>query len=134
MLVDMPGYGFANAPVAVVKQWQKFSDSFLQNKEQKIKRLCILVDSRHGLTKRDIEFLEQVDRVSSVPYQIVLTKADKVKKAHLDIMVSLLQEEVKKHPLCSPEVIVTSAGKYKDHAVGLEELRTSIVISSGIVK
>jgi len=122
-LVDMPGYGFAEAPVEEVKKWKKLVHEYLLNERQLIRRICLLIDARHGFTKHDFEIMKFLDDSQMVLYQIILTKIDKVSKSHLDFLLPKIRKEMNTHPACFPELIKTSAEK----KIGLSELRTSLL-------
>jgi GTP-binding protein len=120
-LVDMPGYGFARAPVKTVKTWQAFVRDYLRGRTV-LKRVLVLVDARHGLKPSDIEMMEMLDR-AAVTYRLVLTKADKLKASELAEVVERTGIEAKKRAAAFPEVHVTSAEK----KFGIEELRAAVL-------
>lgn len=119
-MVDLPGYGFAEAPVAVVAKWQALLKSYLQGR-QTLRRAFVLVDMRHGIKAVDDEILGLLDR-SAVTFQVVLTKADKVNKATRDATIAQVQGALTRHPAAFPEIIVTSSEKGE----GIETLRAVI--------
>lgn len=119
-MVDLPGYGFAEAPVAVVAKWQALLKSYLQGR-QTLRRAFVLVDMRHGIKAVDDEILGLLDR-SAVTFQVVLTKADKVSKATRDATIAQVQGTLARHPAAFPEIIVTSSEKGE----GIETLRAVI--------
>lgn len=119
-LVDLPGYGYAEAPEKLVKQWQSLIFDFLRGRVN-LKRVFLLVDSRHGLKKVDKEVMEMLDK-AAVTYQIILTKSDKVSEKELQKQIRLLDEEIKKHAAAYPEVIATSSEKNS----GIDFLRAEI--------
>lgn len=119
-LVDLPGYGFAEAPVAVVAKWQALLKSYLQGR-QTLRRAFVLIDMRHGVKSVDDEILTLLDR-SAVTFQVVLTKADKVNKATREETIAQVQAALSKHPAAFPEIIVTSSEKGE----GIETLRSVI--------
>lgn len=119
-LVDLPGYGYAEAPEKLVKQWQSLIFDFLRGRVN-LKRVFLLVDSRHGLKKVDKEVMEMLDK-AAVTYQIILTKSDKVSEKELQKQIRLLDEEIKKHAAAYPEVIATSSEKNN----GIDFLRAEI--------
>jgi len=106
-LVDLPGYGFASAPRDVVKAWTQLIHAYLRGRQQ-LKRVFLLIDARHGLKKVDQDIMIMLDR-AAVTYQIVLTKADKVKNIDLEKILMKTMEEGKKHVACFPEMLVTSS-------------------------
>jgi len=119
-LVDLPGYGYANAPVQVVEKWQRLLKNYLSGR-QSLRRAFVLVDMRHGLKPADEEILALLDR-SAVTFQCVLTKADKVKAHERDRVLAQVRSGLAKHPTAFPEIIVTSSEK-RD---GIAELRAVI--------
>ncbi len=108
-LVDLPGYGFAEAPVAVVAKWQRLLKSYLGGR-QTLRRAFVLVDMRHGIKAVDEEILTLLDR-SAVTFQVVLTKADKIKASEHDKVLTQVREALRKHPAAYPEIVVTSSEK-----------------------
>ncbi|UTO27803.1 ribosome biogenesis GTP-binding protein YihA/YsxC [Bartonella harrusi] len=125
-LVDMPGYGFAKAPKNLVDAWTHLIFSYLQGRTT-LKRVYILIDSRHGIKKNDAEVLDLLDK-AAVSYQIVLTKSDKIKLNILEKLIITTKRQLLKRPASYPEILVTSSEK----ACGLEELRTAILQTIGI--
>jgi len=119
-LVDLPGYGFADAPKKSVAAWSRFTLDYLRSRS-KLKRVFVLIDSRRGLSEVDRGILKQLDS-AAVSYQIVLTKADKLKASEVAPVANAALVALKKHPAAHPRVIATSAAKN----VGLEELRAEI--------
>ncbi|MGC1270501.1 MAG: ribosome biogenesis GTP-binding protein YihA/YsxC [Croceibacterium sp.] len=123
-LVDMPGYGFAKAPVKVVDRWRNLVKTFLRGRAV-LKRTLVLVDSRHGVKPPDLEMFKMLDE-AAVGYRVVMTKADKVKASELAATLAQVQAEARKHAAAFPVVHVTSAEK----GMGIEELRTAILSDS----
>lgn len=119
-LVDMPGYGFAQAPEQMVKQWQKMIFTYLQGRVN-LKRVFLLIDSRHGIKKADQEVMELLDK-AAVTYQIVLTKADKISAVQLAKVMAETEAETTKHAAAYAKVLATSSEK----KTGIEELRAEI--------
>jgi GTP-binding protein len=119
-LVDLPGYGFANAPVAVVEKWQKLLKQYLSGRPS-LRRVFVLIDSRHGVKKVDDEILTLLDQ-SAVTFQVVLTKADKVKDKDREKILDQVRGALSKHPAAYPELIVTSS----DKGWGIPTLRSVI--------
>jgi GTP-binding protein len=119
-LVDMPGYGYAKAPKEQVDAWTKLVFDYLRGRAT-LKRVYVLIDSRHGIKKNDDEVLSLLDK-AAVSYQIVLTKTDKIKEAGVPRLIAETLEKIKKHPAAFPEVLATSSEK----ADGLEQLRGAI--------
>lgn len=108
-LVDLPGYGFANAPVAVVEKWQRLLKQYLSGR-QTLRRAFVLIDARHGVKKVDEEILNLLD-TSAVTFQAVLTKADKVKEKEREKVLDQVRAALAKHPAAYPEIVVTSSEK-----------------------
>jgi GTP-binding protein len=108
-LVDLPGYGFAKAPVAVVAKWQALLKSYLAGR-QTLRRAFCLIDSRHGVKDVDHEIMSLLDR-SAVPFQVVMTKTDKLGPNALKPVLMQVEGELQKHPAAFPELVVTSSEK-----------------------
>lgn len=108
-LVDLPGYGYANAPLQVVEKWQRLLKQYLGGK-QTLRRAFVLVDARHGIKKVDDEIMSLLDS-SAVTFQVILTKADKVKEAQRDAIIEQVRGALAKHPAAYPEIVVTSSEK-----------------------
>jgi GTP-binding protein len=120
-LVDMPGYGFAKAPLKTVDNWRKLVRDFLRGRAV-LKRTLLLVDSRHGIKPVDAEMMQMLDE-AAVGYRIVLTKADKVKASELVEVVARTEAEARKHVAAYPVVHVTSAEK----GMGIAQLRGAVL-------
>lgn len=108
-LVDLPGYGYAEAPVAVVKQWQALLKSYLSGR-QTLRRAFVLIDTRHGVKAVDDEIMTLLDQ-SAVTFQVVMTKADKVKDADREKTLDQVRNALSKHPAAFPEIVLTSSEK-----------------------
>ncbi len=108
-LVDLPGYGYANAPVAVVAKWQKLLKQYLSGR-QTLRRAFVLIDARHGVKPVDDEIMSLMDS-SALTFQVVLTKVDKIKVAERDAVLDQVRAALVKHPAAFPELIVTSSEK-----------------------
>lgn len=119
-IVDLPGYGYAQAPEHLVKQWQKVIFAYLQGRVN-LKRVLLLIDSRHGIKKTDKEVMEMLDK-AAVTYQIVLTKTDKITKADLEKVKSSIEEEITKHAAAYSRILLTSSEK----KTGIEMVRAEI--------
>ena len=126
-LVDLPGYGWAKASKGEVKRFQNLGRDYLRGRVT-LKRVYLLIDSRHGLKKVDDEALDALDE-AAVSYQIVLTKADKLKKGEAEEMGEKTLKAVSKRPAAYPFVAVTSAEK----GHGIPELRAEIMRTTGVV-
>src|SRR3954451_7533662 len=120
-LVDMPGYGYASAPKTQVASWTALIHKFLQGRAS-LARVYVLVDGRHGLKDVDQDVLKTLDK-AAVSYQVVLTKADQVKRAELDKHIEETTAALAKHPAAFPDVLVTSS---RDGS-GMAELRAAMV-------
>ena len=119
-LVDMPGYGYAQAPKEHVDAWTKLVFDYLRGRAT-LKRVYVLIDSLHGLKKNDEEVLGLLDK-AAVSYQIVLTKTDKIKAPAVPKLIAETQEKIKKRPAAFPGVLSTSSEK----GDGLDQLRGAI--------
>ncbi|MDP2740873.1 MAG: ribosome biogenesis GTP-binding protein YihA/YsxC [Pseudorhodobacter sp.] len=108
-LVDLPGYGYAEAPVAAVAKWQRLLKSYLAGR-QTLRRAFVLIDTRHGVKAVDDEILTMLDR-AAVTFQAVLTKADKVSRAERDATIEQVRAALARHPAAYPELVLTSAEK-----------------------
>lgn len=108
-LVDLPGYGYANAPVKVVEKWQQLLKNYLSGR-QTLRRAFVLIDARHGVKKVDEEILQLLDR-SAVTFQCVLTKMDKVKDVDRENVLAQVRGALSKHPAAYPEIVLTSSEK-----------------------
>jgi GTP-binding protein len=124
-LVDMPGYGFAEAPKEVVKKWRFLINDFLRGR-QVLKRTLVLIDSRHGIKEVDRDVMTMLDE-AAVSYRLILTKADKIKASALEAVTAQTADEVRKRPAAHPEIIATSSEK----GLGMAELRAAVVEAVG---
>jgi GTP-binding protein len=120
-LVDMPGYGFAEAPKDMIRRWRYLINDFLRGR-QVLKRALVLVDARHGLKPVDREVMDMLD-AAAVSYHLVLTKADKVKPTALAETLAATQAEAVRHPASHPHIFMTSS----ETGDGLAELRTAVL-------
>ena len=119
-LVDLPGYGYAEAPVAVVQKWQALLKQYLQGRAT-LRRAFVLIDTRHGIKAVDEEILTMLDR-AAVTFQVVMTKADKVNRETREANIAQVQGALGAHPAAYPEIVVTSSEKGE----GLGTLRAII--------
>ncbi len=119
-LVDLPGYGFAEAPKAIVERWQKLLKSYLAGRPT-LRRAFVLIDARHGIKAVDQEILQLLDK-SAVTFQVVVTKIDKVKLSDLEATLLQVRAALQKHPAAFPEIVLTSSEK----GTGIETLRSII--------
>jgi len=119
-LVDLPGYGYAEAPVAIVAKWQALLRSYLAGR-QTLRRAFVLIDTRHGVKAVDEEILNLLDR-SAVAFQVVMTKTDKVSTDERNANIAQVKGALAKHVAAYPEIVVTSSEK----GDGIETLRAII--------
>ncbi|HLP67991.1 MAG TPA: ribosome biogenesis GTP-binding protein YihA/YsxC [Rhizobium sp.] len=124
-LVDMPGYGYAQAPKEQVDAWTKLVFDYLRGRST-LKRVYVLIDARHGIKKNDDEVLDLLDK-AAVSYQIVLTKIDKIKQAGVPRLITETVEKIRKRPAAYPEVLATSSEK----GSGMDDLRSAILNTIG---
>lgn len=119
-LVDLPGYGYARESKVKIAAWNVLLNAYLRGRPN-LRRVFVLVDSRHGLKKNDLAMMDDLD-IAAVSYQIVLTKADKLKKGQLARMVDETQQALAKRPAAHPEIIASSSEKN----IGIDEVRAAI--------
>ncbi len=126
-LVDMPGYGYAKAPKEQVDAWTKLVFDYLRGRVT-LKRVYVLIDSRHGIKKNDEEVLTLLDK-AAISYQVVLTKTDKIKAAGVPRLIEETLAKLKKRAAAFPVVLATSSEKDE----GMDELRAaiSLVVNGG---
>ncbi len=122
-LVDMPGYGFAQAPKAQVDAWTKLVFDYLKGRVT-LRRVYVLIDARHGLKKIDEEVLSLLDK-AAVSYQIVLTKIDKIKEPAVPKLIEETLGKIRRRPAAYPHVLATSS----EEGAGMEELRDAIALA-----
>ncbi|MFT7594142.1 MAG: GTP-binding protein [Paracoccaceae bacterium] len=108
-LVDLPGYGYANAPLPVVEKWQRLLKQYLSGR-QTLRRAFVLIDARHGVKPVDEEIMSLLDS-AAVTFQCVMTKADKVKDTDLARNLDQVRAALAKHPASFPEIVLTSSEK-----------------------
>ena len=125
-LVDMPGYGFAKAPVKVVDKWKSLVKTYLRGRAVLVRTL-VLIDARHGVKAVDEEMLTMLDE-AAVTYRIVLTKADKIKASELEAVTASVAEAARKHVAAFPEIHVTSSEK----GMGIDDLRAAVLADAGV--
>ncbi len=124
-IVDMPGYGYAAVSKTKVKVWSRLIQDYLKGRGP-LKRVFLLIDSRHGFKTTDEAVMEELDK-AAVSYQIVLTKADKSTPEHLEALIESLTVSLKKHPAAFPTPILTSSHTNQ----GLDPLRKTIAALVG---
>lgn len=126
-LVDLPGYGFAKASKTETKKFQNLGRSYLRGRPN-LKRVYLLIDARHGLKPPDAEAMDALDE-AAVSYQVVLTKADKVRPAaQAPVVEAATVKGLAKRPAAFPRVVATSSEK----GGGLPQLRAEIALACGI--
>jgi len=123
-LVDMPGYGFAEAPKDLVKRWRFLVNDYLRGRSA-LKRALVLVDARHGLKEPDRDMMRMLDD-AAVSYHLVLTKGDKIKPSALGGVYEATMIEAAKHPAAHPSIFTTSS----ETGSGIAELRTAILAAA----
>ena len=119
-LVDLPGYGFAKAPVATVEKWQRLLKAYLSGRAS-LRRAFVLIDARHGIKPVDQDILRLLDS-SAVTFQTVLTKADKVKGKDRDRVLDQVRAALQSHTAAFPEIVLTSS----ETGDGIDTLRAII--------
>ncbi|MFM2422290.1 MAG: hypothetical protein RL291_820 [Pseudomonadota bacterium] len=122
-LVDMPGYGFAEAPKAMVDRWKALVRDYLRGRAN-LARVYVLVDSRHGLKPVDRELFDLLN-TSAVSFAVVLTKADKLKTTVLAEVTEKTQEAIAKLPAAFPRIVTTSS----ETGLGIDVLRAEIALA-----
>ncbi len=120
-IVDMPGYGYAKAPVATVKQWRYLINDYLRGRVV-LKRVFVLIDSRHGIKDVDHDIMGMLD-AAAISYRIVLTKTDKIKASEREAVEFDTMAKLRKHVAAYPDLSVTSAEKKG----GIEDLRRAVL-------
>ena len=120
-LVDMPGYGFAEAPKDMVRRWRYLINDYLRGRSM-LKRALVLVDSRHGLKDVDRDVMGMLDK-AAVGYHLVLTKAEKIKPTAVAATLEATKAEAARHPAAHPQLFATSS----ETGAGISELRTAIL-------
>ena len=125
-LVDMPGYGFAKAPIKVAENWRRLVRDFLRGRVV-LKRVLLLIDARHGMKPVDAEMMKMMDE-AAVGYRVVLTKADKIKAEELAEVLARTQADARKHIAAHPDVLATSA----ETKLGIAQLRAAVLADAAI--
>ena len=120
-IVDMPGYGYAKAPIKTVQQWRYLINDYLRGRVV-LKRVFVLIDSRHGIKEVDHDIMSMLDK-AAISYRIVLTKTDKIKASDLADVETDTMTKLRKHVAAYPDLSVTSAEKRG----GIEELRAAVL-------
>jgi len=120
-LVDMPGYGYAEAPKEQVDAWTNLVFDYLRGRAT-LKRVYVLIDSRHGIKKNDEDVFKLLDK-AAVSYQLVLTKSDKIKPPALEKLKVETLAQIAKHPAAYPEILATSS----EQSAGIDSMREAII-------
>lgn len=120
MLVDLPGYGYAKVSRTQVENWTRLLKMYLAGRSQ-LKRVCLLIDARHGMKDSDAEMMDMLDK-SAVIYQIVLTKGDKLKASERDARLAQVKAQLAKRPAAHPLIVITSSVT----AEGMDVLRMEL--------
>ena len=120
MLVDLPGHGYAKAPKSEIKKWTALIDLYLRGRVN-LRRLCLLIDSRHGLKESDEILMAAMDK-AGVSYQIVMTKADTLKSGEIEQKKKALAGALARHGAAHPLILPTSA----QSGAGIPELRAAL--------
>ncbi len=120
-IVDMPGYGYAKAPIKTVQQWRYLINDYLRGRVV-LKRVFVLIDSRHGIKEVDHDIMSMLDS-AAISYRIVLTKTDKIKASDLAAVETDTMAKLRKHVAAYPDLSVTSAEKRG----GIEDLRAAVL-------
>ncbi len=122
MLADLPGYGYARAPKPEIERWTAQVEAYLTTRPP-LARVLLLIDARRGVKGRDAPVMDLLD-ATATPYQIVLTKCDKVKKNILAALIGGIEDGFPGHPACHPDIMATSSRK----GTGIPELRAHIAM------
>ena len=123
-LVDLPGYGFAQVSKSMKETWQDLASAYLRGRPT-LKRVCLLIDSRHGVKDSDHETMKNLDK-AAVSYQLVLTKTDRLKAADVPRAVAAAEAAIRKHGAAHPEVLPTSS----ETGFGIAELRATLAAAA----
>jgi GTP-binding protein len=119
-LVDLPGYGFAQVSRSMKETWQDLASAYLRGRPT-LKRVCLLIDSRHGVKEADRETMKNLD-AAAVSYQLVLTKTDRLKQADIPRAIAAAEAVARKHGAAHPEILPTSS----ETSFGIRELRAEV--------
>lgn len=127
-LVDLPGYGYAKAPKGQIETWTQLVRDYLRGRPG-LNRVFLLIDSRHGVMKNDLQVMDMLDECAVV-YQAVLTKTDKLRKNELEAVLTTSRDALKKRPAAHPTVLAVSAVT----GDGIAELRAEIAVLAGLAR
>lgn len=125
VLVDMPGYGFAQVSKKEKASWDRLIKAYLRGRV-KLQRVFLLIDARRGVLPVDEEMMAMLDD-SAVSYQLVLTKLDKLKQREIEEVTAMTHTVIKKHAACHPELLSTSS----ETGAGIEALRETVNVAAG---
>ena len=125
-LADLPGYGFARVTRSEARKFQNLGRAYLRARPN-LKRVYLLIDARHGLKEVDGEALDALD-LAAVSYQVVLTKADKLKRGEAEARAAETLQKISRRPAAFPRVAITSS----DKGTGIEELRAEVLLAAGL--
>ena len=120
LIVDLPGYGYAYAPLEKVQSWQSLLTAYLSGRVS-LRRVFLLIDSRHGVKNVDEQIMNLLDS-AAVTFQVVMTKVDKPKQKDFESALEKTRASLNNHPTAFPEILLTSANKIE----GIDQLRTII--------
>lgn len=123
-LADLPGYGFAQVSKSMKESWQDLASAYLRGRPT-LKRICLLIDLRHGVKDSDHETMKNLDR-AAITYQLILTKTDQLRQAEIPRAIAAAQAAARKHGAAHPEVLPTSS----ETGFGIPELRAEIVAAA----
>lgn len=118
-LADLPGYGYAAVSKQTRKTWDRLILDYLRGR-QNLKRIFLLIDSRHGIKDNDEQIMQILDD-SAVVYQIVLTKSDKIKSTAE--VVKQTEERIAQHTAAFPSIIITSS----ENGFGIKDVQAEIM-------
>ena len=125
-LVDLPGYGFAQVSRSMKEAWQDLASAYLRGRPT-LKRVCLLIDARHGVKEADRETMKNLDS-AAVSYQLVLTKADQLRAADVPRAIAAAEAIARKHVGAHPEALATSS----ETGSGIPELRAELAEAGGV--
>ena len=126
MLADLPGYGYAKASKIEIRRWTQLIFDYLRGRPS-LRRVCLLLDARHGLKDKDIDVMKDLDK-AAVSYQIILTKCDKAKPDELTNLADTTASKIARHVAAHPTILQTSSVKNE----GLDVLRTELAMMADI--
>lgn len=122
LLCDLPGYGFAQAPKERVARWTELTKAYLRGRPN-LRRVLVLIDSRHGVKENDHEIMTMLDE-AAVSFQVILTKADKLKMAEQEAVLDKTAQDILRHVASHPQVLLTSSEK----GAGIADVRAALTL------